>query len=304
MEKNEGNFGVNQWFWRLVYKGVKPWNHLLSDRFFLTLQYRIVCNEKPNLSTPINFSEKLQWLKLYNHKELYTLLVDKIEAKKWVAERIGKEYIIETLKVWDKAEDLSFDELPERFVLKCSHNSGGVTVCTDKAVLNKDSLVKEYKRLLKENYYYAGREWPYKNVKPRILAERFVTENPNTPLTDYKFYCFNGEPRFLYISQTDPEHKDTPITYLDTNWTLTPFQRKNHSLLEPLPQRPDNLEEMLGICRTLSSGIPFVRVDLYNIEGKVYFSEMTFFPASGYNTFEPEEWDRKIGDYLALPPRQ
>lgn len=304
MDKNEEKIGLNHWFWRLLYKFIKPWNHYLSDRFFLSLQYRIVCNEKLNINTPIKFSEKLQWLKLYDHKEYYSLLVDKIEAKKWVAKRLGKAYTIETLKVWDKAKDISFDELPDKFVLKCSHNSGGVIVCTDKTVLNKGSLIKEYKRLLKENYYYAGREWPYKNVKPRILAERFITENPDTPLTDYKFYCFNGEPRFLYISQTDPEHKDTPITYLDTNWALTPFQRKNHRLLEPFPPKPDNLEEMLGICRTLSYDIPFVRVDLYNIEGKIYFSEMTFFPASGYNTFEPEEWDRKIGDYLALPSKQ
>lgn len=304
MGKNEGNFGVNQWFWRLVYKVVKPWNHLLSDRFFISLQYRIVCNEKLNFNTPIKFSEKLQWLKLYDHKEYYSLLVDKIEAKKWVAKRLGKAYTIETLKVWDRAADISFDELPDKFVLKCSHNSGGVTVCTNKSALNKESIIKEYKRLLKENYYYAGREWPYKNVKPRILAERYITENPDSPLTDYKFYCFNGDPRFLYISQTDPEHKDTPITYLDTHWNMTPFHRKNHRLLEPLPPRPENFDEMLNICRNLSSNIPFVRVDLYNIEGNIYFSELTFFPASGYNTFEPKEWDRTIGDYLELPTNQ
>lgn len=288
-------------FYRLAFRAIKTCEKFVTDRLFVTTQYVVANGAKPDIKTPVKFSEKLQWLKLYDHKDEYTTMVDKIDAKKWVADRIGEKYIIGTLKTWDKAEDISIAELPEKFVLKCSHNSGGVIVCTDKSKMDLESIKKHFKTLLKENYFYAGREWPYKNVVPRVFAESFITENTNEPLTDYKFYCFNGEPRFLYISRTDPQHQDTPISYLDLDWNLTPFQRKKHRLLQPLPPRPEKFEEMLAICRKLAEGVPFLRVDLYYIDGVIYFSELTFFPASGYNTFEPEKWDRILGDYLELP---
>ena len=232
------------------------------------------------------------------------MMVDKILVKDYVARVIGPEHIIPTLGTWDDPDEIDFSALPDQFVLKCNHNSGlGMCICKNKEELNISKLKKELKKGLKQNYYLLGREWPYKNVEHGIIAEKYMTDGSGTELKDYKFYCFNGEPKFLYIGYANMRDgtKHDLLSFFDLNLDPTPFYRTDH---EPLPfavERPEKLDKMIEIARKLSNGIPFLRVDLYYIQEQIYFSELTFYPGSGYGPFSPPEWERKIGDMLILP---
>lgn len=270
---------------------------ILPDRFFLKVLFRLKMGYKLNLDNPQTFSEKLQWLKLYNHKPEYTTMVDKAAVKEYVAKIIGEEYIIPTLGVWDRFEDIDFDTLPNQFVMKCTHNSGNVIICKDKHTLNKKNAQKRLSSALKKNYYTRSKEWPYKNIKPRIIAEILITDS-NNELNDYKFLCFNGVPKVMFIASE--RQTGVKFDYYDMNFNHLPFTQggPNSSTKH---NRPSQMETMINIATALSKDIPHVRVDLYCVDNKVYFGELTFFDSSGMATFDPPEWDLKLGEWIELP---
>lgn len=275
--------------------------HLLKDKIYLRLLYKLEMGDKLDIQNPKTFNEKLQWLKLYDRNPEYTKMVDKYEAKKYVSNIIGEEYIIPTLGVWEKFEEIDFNLLPNQFVLKCTHDSGGLIICKDKNILNIKSSKKLINKCLKNKFYYSGREWPYKNVKPRIIAEQYMATYKQKELIDYKFFCFNGEPKFLYVSEGLSNHENARISFVNMNYEKTEFYRKDYRPFDKLPNKPTNFDKMKELSKELSKNIPFIRVDFYEVNGQVYFGELTFFPCSGFIPFVPEEWDRKLGDMLKLP---
>ena len=273
---------------------------ILSDKTYIKTMYYAKMGKKLDLKDPKTVSEKLQWLKLYDRKPEYTTMVDKYAAKSYVAERIGEEYIIPTLGVWDSFDEIDFDSLPEQFVLKCTHDSGGLVICRDKSKLDKEVTQRKIEKSLKANYFWNGREWPYKNVKPRIIAEKYMEDGGNPDLKDYKFYCFGGEPKFLYISHGLSNHATAHINFISLDWEKMPFRRTDFAEFDILPPKPKNFDLMIEFCKKLSADIPFLRVDFYDINEKLYFGELTFFPGSGFTILEPKEWDLKLGQWIDL----
>ena len=276
---------------------IKKLLKLLPDYIFLQIKYRYKFNKKLNLKKPQTFNEKLQWLKLYDRNPEYTKMVDKYEAKKYVANIIGEEYIIPTLGVYDKFEDINFATLPNQFVIKCTHDSGGLIICKDKTKLNIKEARKKINKSLKRNYFYTGREWPYKNVKPRIIIEKYMVDESKKELKDYKFFCFNGEPKLLFVAKDRPFA--TKFNYYDMNFKKLPFKQHYENFNDYI-EKPKGFEKMIELSKKLSKDIPHVRVDFYDINGKVYFGELTFYHFSGFEKFEPEEWDKILGDMLKL----
>ena len=286
----------------LLYLMNKNFFKWIPDEKYIKIKYKLEMNQKFNLKEPRTFNEKLQWLKLYDRKPEYTKMVDKYEAKKYVADIIGEEYIIPTLGVWDKFEDIDFTKLPNQFVLKPTHASGNVFICKDKEKINYKQLRKMINKWLKRDYYLVHREWPYKNIKPKIIAEQYMVDDSGMKLKDYKFFCFNGIAQTILVcSNRNGSFKNT--NFYDINWNLQPFTREKHKNSNEQIKKPKNLDEMITVAEKLSKDIPFVRVDLYEINGKVYFGELTFYPSSGFEGFEPEEWDKKLGDMLELPTK-
>lgn len=277
-------------------RGLANW---ISDKFMVKILYRDVFGRKLNLDSPKTFNEKMQWLKLYNRKDIYTSYVDKLAVKDIVAKKIGKEYIIPTLKVYDSINEISLSDLPNQFVLKCTHDSGTVVICSNKKELNFKESKDKLKKRMSENYFYRLREWPYKNVKPRIIAEEFINDDKEGQLKDYKFFCFNGRVKFLKIDfDRFSNHR---ANYYDLNMKLLPFGEVDFMPdRNPIEKKPQNFEKMLELAEVLSEGLPFIRVDFYNVDGKIYFGELTFFPASGLGKFTDEKWDVEIGNMLEL----
>ena len=273
----------------------------LPDSLYLKIMFRLKMGYKLNLKNPQTFNEKLQWLKLYNRKPEYTLMVDKSEAKTIAENILGKGYVIPTLGVWNKFEDIDFNSLPDRFVLKTTNGGGGggVIICRDKSKLNLVSAAEQLKSSLKANIYRHLKEWPYKNVKPRIIAEQFMVDESGE-LRDYKFYCFNGEPKvFLVASERFSGHR-TYFDYFDMEGNHLPFTQGGMN--NPVtPALPSSFEEMKQVAKKLSHGLPHVRIDLYSVDEKVYFGEFTFFDSSGFEKFTPWEWDDVFGNWLKLP---
>lgn len=271
------------------------------DSLYLKIMFRLKMGYKLNLKNPQTFNEKLQWLKLYNRKPEYTLMVDKSEAKTIAENILGKGYVIPTLGVWNKFEDIDFNSLPDRFVLKTTNGGGGggVIICRDKIKLNLVSAAEQLKSSLKASIYRNLKEWPYKNVKPRILAEKFMVDESGE-LRDYKFYCFNGEPKvFLVASERFSGHR-TYFDYFDMEGNHLPFTQGGMN--NPVtPALPSTFEEMKQVAKKLSHGLPHVRIDLYSVDEKVYFGEFTFFDSSGFEKFTPWEWDNVFGNWLKLP---
>lgn len=282
----------------LIYKGFFDF---LPDKQFVKITYYAHIGKKLDLKNPQTYNEKLQWLKLYDRKPEYTRMVDRYEAKRYVADIIGEEHTIPTLGVWDRFDDIDFDSLPDKFVLKCTHDSGGLVICRDKAKFDKELARKKIEKSLKQNYYYTCREWPYKDVKSRIIAEEYMENKEGKGLTDYKFYCFDGEVPYLYISEGLEDHSTARISFLTADWQFAPFGRSDYAPYEELPEKPQTYEQMLEFAKLLSKGHKFLRVDLYEINGQVYFSELTFYPCGGYMPFKPQEWDLKLGSYIKLP---
>lgn len=274
----------------------------INDECYLRMYYEKVFHKELNLDNPETFNEKLQWLKLNNRKKIYTTMVDKYEAKEYVSKIIGKEYIIPTLGIYNKFNEINFDNLPNEFVIKCTHDSGGLVICKNKQKLDLQKVKSKINICLKKNYYYEGREWPYKNVKPRIIIEKYMEDRKTQEIRDYKFFCFNGKTKIFKIDfDRTKKHR---ANYYDIDGNLLKFGE------EVCPpdfgkkiDMPINLKTMIEFAQKLSKNVPFLRVDFYEINGKIYFGELTFYPASGFGRFIPEEWDKKLGDMIKLPKK-
>lgn len=275
----------------------------IPDKPYLQIIYKLHTGKRLHLNPPITFNEKIQWLKLYDRKPLYTVLVDKLAVKDYVAGIIGREYIIPTLGVWDKPEEIEWEIMPQKFVLKTTHDGGGegVIIC-DKQYLDKDEIQRRLNRSLKRNIYKSLREWPYKGVKPRIMAESFLEDDklPTGGLKDYKFFCFNGKPAFCQV-KTHEGGKDC-IDLFDMQWQLLPFTgvnpKQNNARITP--KKPENYENMITLVTKLCGVAAFTRIDFYNVEGQIFFGEITFYPASGMGAFTPSNYDGEVGQMLEL----
>jgi len=285
----------------LVLRIMQQFPKLFSDRFFLERKFKYIMDRSLNLDIPKTFNEKIQWLKLYYHNPILTSLVDKVEVKDYVAKKIGDKYIIPTLGVWDSFDKIDFDKLANQFVLKTNHDFGGIIICKEKENFDYQSAKLKLSAHLKRNFYSMEREWAYKNVKPRILAEEYLGILGDDDVKDYKFYCFNGEPKILLVSSgRQNKTEEMKWNFYDVEFNLLRFTKSNKSN-DYSVEKPKNFELMLELSKALSENFPFVRTDFYNISGEIYFGELTFYPGAGYGKFEPEEWDYKLGSYLSLP---
>lgn len=250
--------------------------------------------------------EKIQWLKLYNRKPEYTIMVDKVKVKQYVEEKLGKECIIPNLGVWESPEEIDFDALPNQFVLKCNHNSGtGMYICKDKRTLDIEKVKAGLRKGLKENYFLHGREWPYKDVPRRILAEKFMVDDNVKELKDYKFFCFGGIPRLCQV--ISDRNTDMKIDFYDMEWNRVVGLVEFAGLAQYVQNsdndiaRPRSFDDMKRMAAVLSAEIPFARIDFYDIQGKAYFGEITFFPTSGFVLFSPDEWNERLGNLIEIP---
>lgn len=276
---------------------------IFDNRFvhalFLRLRWRRKMGYQLPLAHPVTFNEKLQWLKLHDHNPLYTTMVDKVAAKDFVAERIGAEHVIPTLAVYRSTDEIDLVALPQRFVMKCTHDSGGLVLCSDKSQLSPHAFDKLGKRLHKDFYYYSRYEWPYRHVPRRILCETYMTDSQGQLPFDYKFFCFGGKVRLfgIHFDRFANHHAN----FYDPQGNLLPFGKRK---CPPDPNRavtmPPELPQMIAIAERLSQGIPFVRIDLYDIDGHIYFGECTFFPASGTGPFTDPEWDVRLGEWIKI----
>lgn len=272
----------------------------MNDKEYLSWLYRARMGRFPDLNHPKSFNEKLQWLKLNDRKPEYTEMVDKYLAKKYVEKRIGEKYIIPTLGVWDKFDQIEFEKLPDQFVLKTTHDSGGVVICKDKANFDKAAAKRKLEKSLKRNYYWAEREWPYKNVKPRIIAENYLSFLNGSDLVEYKVFCFNGKPALFLICKGEGHTDERTNDFYDLEFNHIPVTVTCPNAKEKC-QKPDEYEELLELSRKLAKNTYQLRVDLYVINHKIYFGELTFFHDSGCCKFNPPEWDKRFGDMLKLP---
>ena len=280
-------------------RGVFNW---MSDKMFVKFMFRVRMKKKLDLKNPKTFNEKLNWLKLYDRKDIYTTMVDKYEVKKYIAEKIGEEYIIPTLGVWDRFDEIDFDSLPNQFVLKCTHDSGGLAICKNKADFDKEKARQKIEKSLSRNFFWHSREWPYKNVKPRIIAEQYMEDSETSELRDYKFMCFNGEAKCSFVCSDRFTEDGLHVTFFDREWNVMPFERHYPHRKDGI-KKPENYDKMLGLAEKLAQNIPFVRVDFYEVEGRIYFGELTFFPGAGLEEFTPEEWDYTLGSWIKLPQK-
>lgn len=273
----------------------------MSDRAYLKIAYRLNLHEKLNLDNPEGYNAKLQWMKLYDRRPEYVRMVDKYEAKKFVAQIIGDQYIVPTIGVWDGFDDIDFEKLPDQFVLKCTHDSGGLVICKDKRKFNKGEAKKKIESCLKKSYYWQGREWPYKKVKPRIIAEAYMEDSVTHDLRDYKFFAFDGVVRALFIAtERQTEGEDTKFDFFDANFNHLKLIH-GHANADTPPAKPLKYDEMLKLAAALSKGYPQLRVDFYEVNGRVYFGELTLFHHGGLVPFKPKKWDKVFGNWIKLP---
>lgn len=273
------------------------------DKIYLNKKFKEVFGRDINWKNPTTFNEKLQWLKIYDRNPLYTQLVDKYEVRKYIAEKIGKQYLIPCLGVWDRFEDINFDGLPNQFVLKCTHDSNSVIVCKNKREFDMNLARIKLNSHLKRNFYYNAREWPYKNVKPRIIAEQYMEDEKTHELRDYKIFAFQGVVRALFIaSDRQNSNEQVKFDFFDSEFNHLDI-KQGHPNSEILPERPANLQEMIRLSEEVSKDFPEVRIDFYECNGKTYFGEITFFHHSGFVAFDPNEWDLTFGNWIELPKK-
>lgn len=280
--------------------GIRGWLNYIPDKTYLKIVYRGLMGEKLCLETPQKFNEKLQWLKLFDRNPEHTKLVDKYEVREYIAQVIGDEYLIPILGVYDNFDEINFNELPDQFVLKCTHDSGGIVICKDKLKINIEEVRNKMNRYLKRNYYQLWREWPYKNIKPKIICEKYMVDESGTELKDYKFMCFNGKAKCLFVCSNRNTPSGLNVNIYDMDWNPMPFERRYPRSNKILP-KPKNFDLMVELAEKLSRNITFVRVDFYDIHDKVYFGELTLYPGSGFEEFIPKSYDYLLGSWLELP---
>lgn len=284
------------WFFFLSSRGLLNW---MDDEAYIKREFRYSLGYEPDLEHPRTFNEKLNWLKLHDRNPLYTQLVDKYEVKRYVAEKVGEQFVVPVIGgPWDSVDEIDFDALPEQFVLKCTHDSGGVVICRDRASFDREAAKAKLAKSLRRNFYWVNREWPYKNVPPRIFAEKYL-EDESGDLHDYKFFAFNGITRVFYItSGRSAGDRRTDFYDLRLNHLNLRDDDKNADVPPPAPAR---LEKMKGLADTLSRGIPCLRVDFYEIGGRVFIGELTLYYSGGFVPFSPREWDQLFGSWIDLP---
>lgn len=277
----------------LLRKGIGDW---LDDAIFLKLLFYSQTGKKLNLDDPRSFNEKIQWLKIHDRNPEYIKWVDKKQAKEEVKRILGDQYVVPLIDYWYEAKDIQFDKLPSKCVLKCNHDQGSTRIL-DNTNANERKEVKKFLGLrLNKNPFLLTREWPYKYIKPCIICEEYLQDD----IFDYKFFCFNGEPRFINVGSKEGEPSETHVTFLDLDWNPTCFRRNDYKAVSNLPPKPKNLDKMIEIARLLSIGTKFVRIDLFLVNDRIYFSEFTLYPTSGLIKFEPDEYDYIIGAWLDL----
>lgn len=296
---------------KMIYKGYKNPSliglfflnmkiaRIFPDKVYISLLYRLRLGRKLNLKNPITFNEKLQWLKLYNRNPRYTDMVDKYAVREFIKDTIGEKYLVSLLGVYESTEEIDYSKLPNQFVLKPTHTSGNIIICKNKDNLDIEATNKVLNKWLKREYYWYQREWPYKNIKPRIICEELLVDETKEDLIDYKILCFKGEPRCLFLCLDRRSQSGLKVDFYDLNWNPLPFERHYPSSGKRV-QKPACFDEMLELSRKLSSEIPFVRVDFYIVNNQIKFGELTFYPGSGLEEFTPEEYDRILGDWIDL----
>lgn len=282
--------------------GKKEFLNFFSDEVYLKISYYLFMGNGINFSNPKTLNQKLNWLKLNDRKIEYSYMVDKYLAKEYVAKVIGSDYVIPTLGVWNNVDEIDFESLPNQFVLKCTHDCGSVVVCKEKREISKELIKNKLARCLKRNYFWLGREWTYKNIKPRIIAEQYIQDTETKDLRDYKFYCFRDVVDSVLVC-VDRESGSTKFYFFDKEWNLKRYNKRGKEAPAgfTLP-KPDNMDEMFEIAKKLSvaSGAPFLRVDLYNVNGKIYFGELTFYPDCGMDRNRLPETDEYFGSLVDL----
>ena len=276
----------------------------LPDKFYVELMFRLKMGYWLDLKHPNTFNEKLQWLKLYNKKPEYTMMVDKYAVKDYVTSIIGEKFIIPTLGVWNKPEEIDWDKLPERFVLKTTHGGGsnGVVICKDKSRFDSKRAIEKLNKSLKQDIFKTLREWPYKDVPKRIIAETYMEDSQTKELPDYKFFCFDGEVKALFIA-TERGSGDVKFDYFDRFFNHLDLIQQ-HPMSGRNIEKPKCFDEMIRIAEKLSKDIPQVRIDLYEVDGQVYFGEYTFTHHGGVVPFHPKKWDYEFGSWVKLPSKK
>lgn len=282
---------------------------IIPDRIWIQIKYRQWFGRFADLNNPKSFNEKLNWLKLYDRNPDYIGMVDKYEAKQWISRRVGSEYVVPSVAgPWDSVDEIPFGSLPGQFVLKTTHDCGGVVICSDRNLFDLEWAKDFLKKHMKSNYFYSGREWPYKFVKPRVFAEEFISDfgatgKTEVQLTDYKFFCFDGSPKAMFIATDRASAEETKFDFFDMEYRHLPFTQ-GHPNARNVPDKPKNFELMKSLAAKLSSGLPHLRVDFYEVGDSVYVGELTLFHFSGTVPFDPEEWDLVFGDWLTLPDQR
>ncbi|MBQ6381835.1 MAG: glycosyl transferase [Clostridia bacterium] len=278
---------------RLIYF----FTRFIPDKPYIKMVFRIKTGKKLNLKNPTTFCDKQNWLKLHDKKEEYTDYVDKVKLHEVVKKKLGEDICFEMLGHWEHYDDIDFDALPEKFVLKCNHDSASVKIVTDKAAINHAEFKKFFENRLKMNAFYFGREYPYKNVKPCILAEKYMKPDGQEDLEDYKFFCFNGEPKLMFVVKD--RATDCTIDHFDREFNRLKIYNTDPYSDKPIA-KPEKFDEMWELAAKLSEGIKFVRIDLYEVEGKLYLGEYTFFEGGGFWPYHPDEWERRLGDWINI----
>lgn len=293
------NINLNSLSYKIRRRLLFGCSRLLPDRFYLKHLFPLVMGYPLDLKHPQTFNEKQQWLKLYDRRPEYTQMVDKYEVKKLVASKIGEEYVVPTIATYKRAEEIMFEDLPDQFVIKCTHDSGSVYICRDINAFNRKLVIEKFKFLLKKNYYWKNREWPYKHVTPQIIVDQYLDDKGDDVVRDYKFWCFNGKPYVMYCTN---KGKDIYENFYDMSFRPLSISH-GFRKVEKAIEKPKSFELMKELAAQLSENIPFVRVDFFNIDDHVYFGEFTFYDWGGLKPFIDKSWDYRIGEWLRIPER-
>jgi len=274
--------------------------NVIPDEIYLKIQYKLHIGKNIDFKHPKTFNEKLQWLKLYDRKPEYAKYVDKYEVRSYISQKIGEEYLIPLLGVYNSVDEIDFSKLPNQFVLKCTHGSHCNIICTNKDKLDLEDAKRKLSQWMKKSWFWFGREWPYKNVKPRIICEKYMIYESGTGLIDYKFMCFNGKAKCIFVCSNRDSTTGTNVDIYDINWQIMPCEREINRRSSIIMNKPSNFPLMVKFAEILAKNIPFVRVDFYEVEKKLYFGEITFFPAAGFERFIPDLYDDLFGSWISL----
>ena len=296
--RNRNHYGIKRAIG--IKFGKSKLSRLFPDEIYLRIQYRLFIGKKLDLVCPKTFNEKLQWLKLNDHNDEYIEMVDKYLAKKYVAGKIGEEYIIPTYGAWRSFDQIDFDKLPNQFVLKCNHDSGSIAICRDKDTFDRKAAESKLMKGLRTDGYYWGREWPYTKVKRLIIAEKYLQDSENEDIPDYKVHCFNGKAKFILVCRDRFKENGLTEDFFDPEWNRIDVSRPTHTRSSVITERPEWINEMISLAETLSKDFPFIRVDFYVVNNHIYFGELTLYPASGLERFVPDDYDLEFGNWIIL----